>query len=323
MPIVSAVIPTRDRDWLLRRAVRSVLAQTESDVEVVVVDDASTRVRTADVLASLRDTRVRLVELDEPLGAGAARNIGVEAATGPVVAFLDSDDVWLPRKVASQIRALGRGDVSAHASASLVHWPGHLQGRPWAVAGPVTVSTLLSGWFPAFTSGFAAQRTILLETPFDAALGGFEDWDVWIRVALRTSIGLGDRPDVVVEEHEGPRMSRRAHDRSEAIDVMHDRWQPMADDLGVGDLFRAALADMRAHVRVEALSAAWPKRLPERVEALRTHPKRSTVPGVPSRRGAAARLFAPPVLRRWVQQRTAASVSKDVMDEAQIALSGR
>ncbi len=96
-PIISTVIPTRYRPLLVERAVKSVLAQTFQEIEVIVMidgSDASTRA----ALAKIDDPRLKCVELQISGGAAAARNAGVSQAVGEWIAFLDDDDEWLPQK---------------------------------------------------------------------------------------------------------------------------------------------------------------------------------------------------------------------------------
>lgn len=101
MPRVSAVIPTRDRRDKLARALASIRAQRFQDFEVVVVDDGS-RDGTASWLRA-RQPKVCLIEIPQPGGAAAARNRGVERASGEIVAFLDDDDVWHPSYLETQV----------------------------------------------------------------------------------------------------------------------------------------------------------------------------------------------------------------------------
>src|SRR5437867_300620 len=101
---VSVVIPTRNRQRLLRRALGSVLAQRQVDIEVLVVDEASED-GTADFVRAIADPRVVLVRHDAPRGVAAARNAGLARARAPWVAFLDDDDVWAPTKLALQLAA--------------------------------------------------------------------------------------------------------------------------------------------------------------------------------------------------------------------------
>jgi glycosyltransferase involved in cell wall biosynthesis len=99
---VTAVIPTRNRPGDVVNAVRSALAQSVRDLEVVVVLDGEDPV-TRKAVRAIADPRVRLVELSVPRGAGGARNAGVEAVRSDWVAFLDDDDVWLPHKLELQL----------------------------------------------------------------------------------------------------------------------------------------------------------------------------------------------------------------------------
>jgi glycosyltransferase involved in cell wall biosynthesis len=101
-PEVTVVIPTRNRPELVSRAVRSALAQTLTDIEViVVVDGPDDSTRTA--LAAIGDPRLRVVELAASRGAPGARNAGVEQASADWTALLDDDDEWLPEKLAIQL----------------------------------------------------------------------------------------------------------------------------------------------------------------------------------------------------------------------------
>jgi glycosyltransferase involved in cell wall biosynthesis len=97
-PIISVVIPTHDRIGTLPRAVASVLGQTMPDFELVIVDDGSTD-GTAAYLASITDPRVRVISFVACRGANPARNAGLDAARAGIVAFLDSDDIYLPNRL--------------------------------------------------------------------------------------------------------------------------------------------------------------------------------------------------------------------------------
>ncbi|MFC6733586.1 glycosyltransferase [Haladaptatus sp. DYSN1] len=110
MPTVSVVIPTYNRSEEVTHAIDSVLAQTYDDFELLVVDDGSTD-DTEEVVTSYDDDRVKFIEHEENQGAPAARNTGIEHAEGEYVAFLDSDDEWLPLKLERQVDYLrSKGD---------------------------------------------------------------------------------------------------------------------------------------------------------------------------------------------------------------------
>jgi glycosyltransferase involved in cell wall biosynthesis len=100
--IVSVVIATYNRASFLSRAIRSALSQTLNNIEVIVVDDASTD-NTRKVVEGFEDRRIRYLYHERNIGAGAARNTGIQAAQAEFVAFLDSDDEWLPEKCEKQV----------------------------------------------------------------------------------------------------------------------------------------------------------------------------------------------------------------------------
>lgn len=101
--LLTVVIPTWNRAHLVCDAIASALSQRAGEVEVIVVDDASSD-NTTDVVTRIYGDRVRLLRLKERSGAGAARNAGAALAQGELVAFLDSDDVWLPGKLDAELQ---------------------------------------------------------------------------------------------------------------------------------------------------------------------------------------------------------------------------
>src|ERR1700722_5095606 len=99
---VSALIPTRNRPELVARAVRSALAQTYTDLEVIVVIDGFDPT-TEKILKQFEDERLKVINLEETVGAAQSRNIGAESATGDWISFLDDDDEWVPEKTTLQM----------------------------------------------------------------------------------------------------------------------------------------------------------------------------------------------------------------------------
>lgn len=104
-PLVSVVIPTYDRPTMLREATESVDRQTHPNIELIVVDDASPAPAEATLADLDIEVDVRIERHDENRGANAARNTGIEAATGDIITFLDDDDRWVPWKLERQVEA--------------------------------------------------------------------------------------------------------------------------------------------------------------------------------------------------------------------------
>ena len=125
LPAVSVVLPAYNRADSIRLAIDSVLRQSFTDFELIIVDDASTD-GTRAVAEAVADPRVRVIAHPANRGASAARNSGVAAARAPFVAFQDSDDEWLPRKLEKQMARLlapGAGYVAAYCGMRILDEP--------------------------------------------------------------------------------------------------------------------------------------------------------------------------------------------------------
>ncbi len=105
LKLVSVIIPTHNRAQHLKKALLSVFKQSYSPLEVIVVDDGSTD-ETAQMIQNHFSERATYLKLSKNHGVSFARNRGIEAATGDWIAFLDSDDEWLPRKIELQMQYL-------------------------------------------------------------------------------------------------------------------------------------------------------------------------------------------------------------------------
>jgi len=185
-PKVSIIVPIFNRAHTIDRALRSAVDQTYQNTEIVLVDDGSTDALT-EVLAGFPDPRIRLLRHASNKGAAAARNTGILAASGDLIAFLDSDDAWHPDKIALQVASLAKGadDVIGICSGFSLIWQG--TGRvvhrvPEELRGP---ECLLSGCDISPGSTLIVRRPVfdrvgLLDTDFPR----LEDWD-WLLRALR------------------------------------------------------------------------------------------------------------------------------------------
>jgi len=103
-PEISVIVPTHNRNELLRLTLRSILAQRDVDLEIIVIDDGSP-VNVSEIVATFGDARIRVIRHDRPSGVSTARNRGADAATGDWLAFCDDDDLWAPDKLARQLAA--------------------------------------------------------------------------------------------------------------------------------------------------------------------------------------------------------------------------
>ena len=165
-PTFSVVVPTRDRAHLLERALRSVLAQSESDFEVVVVDDGSTD-DTAARVESIDDDRIRFVS-QAPAGAGVARNHGAELARGEHLTFLDSDDEVLPTWLERLADAQREQACDILSCGYFNRWPPDV-GRADQQRAPTDLTPL----FPEIQGSFMHAGAFVLRRSLFLEVGGY------------------------------------------------------------------------------------------------------------------------------------------------------
>ncbi|MBF0817554.1 glycosyltransferase [Microbacterium paludicola] len=179
--LVSVVMPALNRADTIRAAVDSVLAQTHGNLELIVIDDGSTDA-TPDIVREYarRDDRVRLVT-GPHAGVGAARNLGIEHATGEFVAFLDSDNTWVPRFVELSLAGLAAAPeaVASHAGARLHAGDGEVAYR----GGPVQWDDLQLGNSIDINIIVVRASALRAVGPFDPAIRRWVDYDLVLRLA--------------------------------------------------------------------------------------------------------------------------------------------
>lgn len=191
---MSVVIATRNRSDRLAGAVASALAQTEHDLEVLVVDDCSEDDTPAVMRRlSAEDRRVRGVRLRKPAGAAAARNRGIREASGQFLAFLDDDDRWEPSKAETQLEFLETHPGSPAVSCQYEIVSEAAGDAPMRYAGPssTTHADLLWCNFVGGASVLMVRQAAFAELPaFDPDLVTCEDWDFHMQCAAMGPIAI-------------------------------------------------------------------------------------------------------------------------------------
>ncbi len=200
---VSVIIPSFNRPQLTLRAVKSVLAQTWPNFEILVIDDGS---REDQIYPSelFNDERVRMIRHPANLGVSAARNTGVKGSRFPLIAFLDSDDHWLPEKLERQLAAYDR-HRSKHNILVFSSYYGE-QGEmrtiyplsPWR-RNQALSDFIFLGCGSLATCTWLTSRTLLQQFPFDVHLSQCEDYDLLLRMeAAGVEFVWCKTPDTVV-----------------------------------------------------------------------------------------------------------------------------
>ena len=185
---VSVIIPTYNRPTMVARAVASACTQTYAPYEIIVIDDASSPPLTAADL-NCDDPRIKIVRLKRNQGAAAARQVGINEAQGDVIAFLDSDDIWLPNKLEAQIPFLEEAFRANELIAVACGWKnvpenGGLSYQRIPVPSS-RVSDFAGGcWFSPGTTVILPKRAFEIVGPFNHQLRRLEDLEWYLRFAL-------------------------------------------------------------------------------------------------------------------------------------------
>ena len=200
-PVVSVVISTYNRSEMLRRAVRSVLGQTYTDFELIIVSDGSTD-DTPAVVSSWKDPRIRFIEHSTQRGGSAAYNTGMRAARGRFIACLDDDDEWLHRKLEIQVPVI---EKSAPEVGLVYTWMEVVRGedltfvlRP-RLRGHVFVAMLDK-------QAIGGAPTIIIKREVLQSVGYFDeellrgvDGDYWRRISMQYHVDYV--PEVLARVH--------------------------------------------------------------------------------------------------------------------------
>lgn len=207
MPAVSIVIPTHDRLALLMEAVDSVRTQTLDDWELIVADDGSAD-GSAEAVEALEDARIRVLRLPRTGNVAAVRNAGIAAARGEWVAFLDSDDVWMPGKLAVQLAAAQAAGVRwSYTSLALMddaRRPVPFRAGGFRPRSGRILPALLTMEAGATLSTLMVSRALLDEAGgFDETLAWRADLDLALRLAAREPVLAVDEVLTRMRDHAG------------------------------------------------------------------------------------------------------------------------
>ena len=209
-PQVSVIIPTYNRGWIIKEAIDSVLAQDYAEFELIVVDDGSTD-NTSEILDSYRNVIKVLFQKNK--GVSAARHRGIAEASGKFIAFLDSDDLWLPQKLSAQIEFFNQTPNALICQTEEVWIRNGLR------VNPKKRHKKLSGMIfkPSLELCLVSPSAVMIQRSlfdrvgeFDETLPACEDYDLWLRISCRFPVHLIDRPLIIKRGGHDDQLSSRA-----------------------------------------------------------------------------------------------------------------
>jgi glycosyltransferase involved in cell wall biosynthesis len=207
-PLVSVILPTYNRGWILTDAIDSVLAQDYKDYELIVVDDGSTD-NTRDILDTYGQDIIVLRQANK--GVSAARNRGIAEAGGQLVAFLDSDDLWLPRKLSRQV------DFFKFNPDAVINQTEEIWIRNGVRVNPKDRHRKPTGMIFERSLGLClvSPSAVMIQKTLLDAVGGFdenlpacEDYDLWLRISCRYPVHLIAAPLIIKRGGHGDQLSK-------------------------------------------------------------------------------------------------------------------
>lgn len=195
--MVSVIIPTYNRGWIIKEAVDSVLSQNFVDFELIVVDDGSTD-NTQDILNKYKNN-IKVLKHNNQ-GVSAARNKGIALASGRLVAFLDSDDLWLPDKLSMQVNFFNTNKEALICQTEEIWIRNNVR------VNPKKRHKKLSGMIfePSLCLCMVSPSAVMIKRKlfeavglFDESLPACEDYDLWLRISSRYPVYLIDTPLII------------------------------------------------------------------------------------------------------------------------------
>lgn len=187
MPLISVISPVYNAEKTIRETIESVLNQTLTDFELIIVNDGS-QDATLEVISSIQDLRIKVFSYANA-GVSASRNRGIIQATGEYISFIDADDLWTPDKLEAQFNALKEHPEAAIAY-SWTDWIDESSqligaGVHQTASGNVYGKLLLGDFIGSGSNPLIRKQALVEVGGFDQSLVHAEDWDLWLRLAAR------------------------------------------------------------------------------------------------------------------------------------------
>jgi glycosyltransferase involved in cell wall biosynthesis len=202
MPTISVVIPAYNAEKTVRETIESVLKQTFSDFELIVINDGSND-GTWETISSISDSRLKVFSYTNA-GVAVSRNRGIAEASGEFISFLDADDLWTPEKLELQLKAL-----QDHPTADVAYsWTDYIdetgrfirQGGYTTVHGNVYAKLLLLNFIENGSNPLIRRQALDAVGEFDPTVVPAEDRDLWLRLAAKSEFVCVQKPQILYRQ---------------------------------------------------------------------------------------------------------------------------
>ncbi|MEH1780192.1 MAG: glycosyltransferase [Nostoc sp.] len=187
LPKISVIIPAYNSEKTIKQTIQSVLNQTFTNLELIVINDGS-QDSTLEVVTQFQDSRIKVFSYANA-GGNVSRNRGLHHAVGEFVSFLDADDLWTPDKLQSQLKALQENATAkvAYGWTDYIDTNGKfiLSGKRINVNGNIYEELLLNNFLENGSNPLIDKKALITLGGFDESLNAAQDWDMWLRLASK------------------------------------------------------------------------------------------------------------------------------------------
>jgi glycosyltransferase involved in cell wall biosynthesis len=234
--LISVVLPTHNRKYLLKRAISSVINQTFKNIEIIIVDDGSTDGTQEDY--SNEYMGVKYIRIDPPKGGNFARNTGIANARGDFIAFLDDDDEWLPAKLEKQLALFERdGSVGlVYTGVEVLHGTKTSYCIKPKLKGDLS-KLILTFNYIGTTSSVMIRKAVFDDVgKFDTDMPQLQDYDLWIRVCQKYKIDFV--PESLVKyyiHNDGSQVTSSLSKNQKAIEIIDEKYADLIEALSSGE----------------------------------------------------------------------------------------
>lgn len=219
-PLISIIIPTKNRLQFLTRAIQSVFKQTYLNWELIIIDDASADDSARHLVEGFSQAKHKITyqKNETSVGGAAARNIGIALAQGDILAFLDDDDEWLPEKLERQIDILKHKPTIGLVGCDYFFIDRHHQKKLVKTPRNINFEALLiENYLGSFSFVMVRKKLLDKYGLLRKDMKSFQDWELWLRLIPHTKIHILAEPLVNYYEHQRQRISASTSNAIESL----------------------------------------------------------------------------------------------------------
>lgn len=263
MPLISVIIPVYNSEKTIKETIESVLNQTVTDLEIIVINDGS-KDKSLEVISRIVDPRLKIFSYPNA-GVSASRNRGISQATGEYISFLDADDLWTPDKLEAQLKTLHANSQAAVAyswtnwideSGQFLRPGGHI-----AANGNVYEKLLLRDFVESGSNPLIHRKALAEVGGFDESLTSAADWDMWLRLAAHYEFVAVQSPHILYRVSPNSMSSNVWRMEAESLQIIERAFAEAPESLK--SLKREVVGNRYKYLTIKALEG-----LPERRRGL-------------------------------------------------------